>query len=64
MSKWELRFDAIEYATQYLNEVKFLESKGIKSCFTKANEFGIRTYKYKKNYELFVALSDFYKQFK
>lgn len=64
MGKWELKFDAVEYATQYLNEVKFLESKEIKPCFIKRNETGVKTYKYKKDYELFVALSEFYKGLK
>jgi hypothetical protein len=53
-------FDS-EYPVQYLKELDFLASKGIKYVFVKTDEKGIRTYKYKKTRELFLALSEFYK---
>lgn len=51
-----------EYSTQYVKEMKFLESIGIKYNFVKDID-GITTYKYSKNSKLFRALSIFYEQF-
>lgn len=51
-----------EYSTQYVKEMKFLESIGIKYNFVKDIN-GITTYKYTKNSKLFRALSIFYEQF-
>lgn len=51
-----------EYSTQYVKEMKYLESVGIKYVFVK-NIDGITTYKYTKNSKLFKALSIFYEQF-
>ena len=55
------KFD-YEYSTQYVREMKYLESVGIRYDFVK-NIDGITTYKYVKNYRLFKALSVFYEQF-
>lgn len=52
------KFDK-EYATQYVPEMKYLLSKGIKYSFVKDIN-GITTYKYTKNAELFSALVEFY----
>lgn len=51
-----------EYSTQYVKEMKYLESIGIKYNFVKDIN-GITTYKYVKNSKLFKALSIFYEQF-
>ena len=51
-----------EYGTQWRKEYQYLQSRGIKAAFVKTNEYGIRTYKYKKTAELFFALSQFYVQ--
>jgi hypothetical protein len=48
-----------EYSTQFLKEVEFLSSKGIRYTFVKSND-GISTYKYEKTQELFEALAFFY----
>lgn len=51
-----------EYSTQYVREMKYLESIGIKYNFVK-NVDGVTTYKYTKNSKLFKALTIFYEQF-
>lgn len=52
------KFDK-EYSTQYTPEKDYLLTYGIKPTFVKTiNE--VTTYKYKKNKELFIALSLFY----
>lgn len=53
------RFD-FEYATSYRAEVQYLKSVGIQYEFVK-NIDGISTFKYKKTFDLFKALSDFYR---
>lgn len=53
-------FDS-EYSTQYLKELDFLTSKGIKYVFVITNDKGVRTYKYTKSKQLFFALAEFYK---
>lgn len=55
------KFD-YEYSTQYVKEMKFLESIGVKCDFVKEID-GITTYKYSKTSKLFRALSIFYEQF-
>jgi hypothetical protein len=55
------KFD-YEYSTQYVKEMKYLESIGIKYNFVK-NIGDITTYKYAKNSKLFKALAIFYEQF-
>ena len=52
------KFDK-EYATQFIDEVKFLKNKGIKYEFVK-NINGVDTYKYTKTKQLFLALYEFY----
>lgn len=49
-----------EYATQWSLEHMYLDKCGIKHTFVKVNN-GITTWKYKKNYRLFDALKNFYK---
>jgi hypothetical protein len=52
------KFDK-EYSTQYIPEMKYLQSKGIYYSFVK-DIYGVTTYKYKKSPELFLALVSFY----
>lgn len=52
------KFDK-EYSTQFIDEVKFLKSCGIKYEFVKVID-GVTTYKYKKTSVLFKALELFY----
>lgn len=52
------KFDK-EYSTQYTPEKDYLLSLGIKPSFVKVIN-DVTTYKYKKTYELFKALSVFY----
>lgn len=63
MDKWgviiEKKFDK-EYSTQWSLEHMFLKESGIPYTFVKT-ENGITTWKYKKNYRLFDALKNFYK---
>lgn len=49
-----------EYATNFLQELRFLESNGIKPCFTKTDETGLKTFKFTKTPELFEMLRIFY----
>jgi hypothetical protein len=52
------KFDK-EYSTQYVDEMKYLKSVGIKYDFVKqVNE--VTTYKYTKNALLFYYLEKFY----
>ena len=52
------KFDK-EYSTQYVPEMKYLQSKGINYSFVKeVNE--VTTYKYTKTSDLFKALVSFY----
>ena len=53
------KFDK-EYATQWLQEVKWLKNKGIRYTFVKTDENNVTTYKYAKTSELFEALAIFY----
>lgn len=50
-----------EYSTQWKEEMFYLSEHGIKYSFVKTVD-GIVTWKYKRNYELFQALADFYKE--
>lgn len=52
------KFDK-EYSTQYVPEMKYLQSKGINYSFVKEIN-GITTYKYTKTSDLFKALVSFY----
>ena len=52
------KFDK-EYSTQWNKERDYLKEHGIEYSFVKEIN-GISTYKYKKNSELFKALSSFY----
>ena len=56
--KFKKDFDK-EYSTQWNKERDYLERQGIMYVFVKEIK-GISTYKYKKNSELFKALSSFY----
>ena len=53
-----------EYETQWRREHDYLKEHGFRTSFVKTDEYGIRTYKYKKSPELFFALSQFYSQVK
>ena len=53
------KFDK-EYATQYVAEMKYLQSVGIKYDFVKQID-GITTYKYAKSALLFYYLEIFYR---
>jgi len=57
-----MKFDK-EYATQWSVEVVFLSTKGIKPVFIKRDS-QIRTYKFTKTEELFIALTEFYNSLK
>ena len=52
------KFDK-EYSTQFVPEMKFLQSKGIDYSFVKEID-GVTTYKYTKTPELFLTLVSFY----
>lgn len=54
------KFDK-EYSTQFVPEMKYLLSKGIKYSFVKEIN-GITTYKYTKTPKLFTALVSFYEE--
>lgn len=54
-------FTATEYSTETKSEYEFLKSQGIEPSYTKKNsDTGIRIYKYKKNTELFLALTRYF----
>ena len=57
-----MKFDK-EYATQWSVEVDYLSTKGIKPVFIK-RDCHIRTYKFTKTEELFLALTEFYNSLK
>ena len=48
-----------EYSTQYVPEMKYLQSQGVNYSFVK-NINGVTTYKYTKSAKLFKILADFY----
>lgn len=50
-----------EYSTQYVPEMKYLQSLGIDYSFVKEIN-GVTTYKYAKTSKLFEALVGFYRQ--
>lgn len=54
MKKWDK-----EYSTQWVEEMKFLLTHGIKYDFVKTQN-NVTTYKYKKTSALFNTLSFFY----
>lgn len=49
-----------EYSTQWLVEVDFLKENNIEPSFNKIID-GVKTFKYTKNKELFLALSELHK---
>lgn len=49
-----------EYSTQYVPEMKYLQSLGIEYSFVKEVN-GVTTYKYTKTSKLFEALMNFYR---
>ena len=55
------KFDK-EYATQWLDEVKWLRKNNIRYIFVKTDENNVTTYKYTKTSELFHCLAIFYAQ--
>lgn len=54
------KFDK-EYSTQFVEEMKWLRTKGINHSFVKIIN-NVTTYKYTKTSELFEALAIFYAQ--
>ena len=54
------KFDK-EYSTQWIKEVEWLKSKGIRYTFVKT-ENDVTTYKYTKTSRLFKVLAIFYAQ--
>lgn len=52
------KFDK-EYSTQWISEVEWLKKCGIDYTFVKVID-NITTYKYEKNYKLFIALAYYY----
>lgn len=54
-----MRFDK-EYQTSFVEEMLFLRDKGIRYTWVYMNEEGISVWKYKKNLELWQALSEMY----
>ena len=57
--KSNLKWDK-EYATNYLKELRFLETNGVRLCFTKCDEAGLKTFKFEKTPRLFELLMEFY----
>lgn len=57
----KLKFDK-EYSTNYLEELRFLEANGVRPCFTKCDETGLKTFKFEKTPRLFELLMVFYSQ--
>lgn len=55
------KFDK-EYSTQWIKEVEWLRSQGIRYVFVKTDKNDITTYKYEKTPELFKELAFFYAQ--
>lgn len=51
-----------EYSTQWVEEMKWLLSRGIKYSFVKEIN-GVTTYKYKKTKNLFELLTEFYNNY-
>lgn len=52
-----------EYSTQWKREVEFLAEKGIDYVYAKRHyKYPVTKYKYTKTPELFLALTEFYKQ--
>ena len=49
-----------EYSTQWVREMKWLETNGVFYDFVKVLN-GVTTYKYKKTSKLFHLLAEFYK---
>lgn len=49
-----------EYTCNWAEEMRFLSRKGVPYTFVKVLENGITVWKYKKNPQLFNALSEFY----
>lgn len=54
-----MRFDK-EYQTSFVEEMLFLRDKGIRYTWVYMNEEGVSVWKYKKNLELWQALSEMY----
>lgn len=53
-----------EYQTNFLDEVRFLKSKGIRYTWVYTNENDISVWKFKKEKKLWDALSEMYSQTK
>lgn len=58
-SRWDK-----EYSTSFINEVTFLKTKGIRYTWVYTNEDGISVWKFKKDKQLWDALSEMYSDLK
>ena len=58
-SRWDK-----EYSTSFINEVTFLKTKGIRYTWVYTNEDGISGWKFKKDKQLWDALSEMYSDLK
>lgn len=56
------RYD-FEYSTQFMKEADFLAQNDIHPTFIKNDQYGVRTYKYKKSAKLFRLIADFYESY-
>lgn len=53
----------LEYNTQFKKEVEYLHARGFEPTYVKrTGHYRVRTYKYTKTPELFLAVADFYRQ--
>lgn len=53
-----------EYQTNFLDEVLFLKSKGIRYSWVYKNEYGVSVWKYQKEKRLWSALAEMYSNLK
>jgi hypothetical protein len=58
-SRWDK-----EYSTSFINEVTFLKTKGIRYTWVYTNDDGISVWKFKKDKQLWDALSEMYSDLK
>lgn len=58
-SRWDK-----EYSTSFINEVTFLKTKGIRYTWVYTNDDGVSVWKFKKDKQLWDALSEMYSDLK
>lgn len=59
MKNEKIKWDK-EYQTSFLDEVIYLKSQGIRYTWVYTNDDGISVWKYKKNTQLWAALTKMY----